>query len=278
MRTFIVCASAALVSGCSTFPGTVNEGIVEIAQVTAAIECELAAVALDPDKNVREKKIDKWNALTDLDLTLVRSLGADGTATGTAPVGLGVVSGTPKIGVTGTDTRTGHLQFSTNIKAAKLKYGETCFGYDPSETRMGLANWFAAALKAVPSDDLAGVTYTKQFEIVATAGARFGYTLTPVTNTVTADAGIAGSFDKTHRFSIALAPPDPPKTPIPVYWVSGPAGKSGVAAGAGPGPTEGGGRSGGSRGTGSSPSAPRVTSNPELYYLLQRKSPLPLAR
>jgi hypothetical protein len=275
MRSYFICACAAMVSGCSTFPHNVKEGIVEIEQVTAAIECELAAVALDPDQRVREKNIDKWNALTDLDLTLVRSLGADGTATVTGPAGLGIVSGTPKFGVVGTDTRTGHLQFSTSIKGAKTRYGATCQGYDPSETRMGLANWFAAALKAVPSDDLAGVTYTKQFEIVATAGARFGYTLIPVTNTVSADAGFAGAIDKTNRFSIALAPPDPPKKPIPVYWVPTPGAKTGVAGGAGPGPT-GQGTGGGTGGTG--PRAPRVSTNPELYYLLQRKSPLPLAR
>jgi len=274
MRIGLICFWSALLSGCSTFPGSVHEGIVEIEDVTAAIECELAAVVVDPDPRVAEKKIEKWNALTDLDLTLVRSLGGDGSATVTSPVGLGTFSGTPKFGVTGTDTRTGHLQFATNLKAAKIKYGSVCNGYDPSQTRMGLANWFAATLKAVAKDDLAGVTYTKQFEIVATAGARFGYTLIPVTNTVNADAGIGATYDRTSRFSIALAPPDPPKRAIPVYIVSNtPAAAPGGAATGGPGPSSQSGGSSTSQGARAS-SAPSVARNPELYYLLQRKSPV----
>lgn len=258
---------AAFLSGCTAFPGSVREGIVEISQVTSAIECELAAVAADPDPEVRNKAPETWGSLTDLDLTLVRSLSGDVAATVTAPVGLGTVSATPKLGVSGIDTRTGHIQFSTDIVAAKRKYGSTCMGDDPSETHMGLANWFTAALKAIRKGDLAGVTYTKQFEIVANPGARFGYTLIPVTNTVSVDSGIGGSYDRTSRFSVAIAPhiPEAPKKPIPVYIVSETAAAAGAA---GPG----------LRGRVVPASPARVTNNPELYYLLQRKSPVPLAR
>lgn len=268
MNKYIAVVCATLLSGCSAFPGSVREGVVEISQVTAAIECELAAVAVDPDPDVRSKAPETWGSLTDLDLTLVRSLGGDAAATVTAPVGLGTISATPKLGVTGTDTRTGHIQFSTNIVAAKKKYGTTCSGNDPSETHMGLANWFIAALKAIEKGSLAGVTYTKQFEIVANPAARFGYTLIPVTNTVSIDSGIGGSYDRTSRFSVALAPQavEAPKKPIPVYIVSGPSSGAGAA---GPGLT-------GARVVPASPA--RVTNNPELYYLLQRKSPVPLAR
>jgi hypothetical protein len=270
MRANHVLICAGLLSGCSAFPGSVQEGVVEISDVTAAIQCELAAVAVNSDPEVRAKGVEQWSSLTDLDLTLARSLGADGNATVTGPIGLGTVSGTPKLGLTGIDTRTGHLQFSTNISDAKLKYGPTCSGNDPSETRMGLANWFAATLKAVKKGELAGVTYTKQFEIVATAGARFGYTLIPVTNTVSVDAGFSGIYDRTSRFTVALAPPtvDPPKKPIPVYIVS-----AGAAGAAGPGPGQR------ARSQTSSPATPpNVSNNSELYYLLQRKSPVPLAR
>lgn len=268
VNRFTVLLCAMLLSGCSAFPGSVQEGIVEISQVTAAIECELAAVATDPDPDVRSKAPETWGSLTDLDLTLVRSLGGDAAATVTAPVGLGTFSTTPKLSLTGTDTRTGHIQFSTNILAAKKKYGASCSGDDPSETHMGMANWFIAALKAIEKGSLAGVTYTKQFEIVANPSARFGYTLIPVTNTVSIDSGIGGTYDRTSRFSVALAPQvlEGPKKPIPVYIVSEPSAGAGAA---GPG----------LRGGRVLPASPaRVTNNPELYYLLQRKSPVPLAR
>lgn len=274
MRNGFALICAGLMSGCSAFPGSVQEGVVEISNVTAAIECELAAVAVDSDLDVRRRDVEKWSSLTDLDLTLVRTLGADGNATVTGPIGLGTVSGTPKFGLTGIDTRTGHLQFATNIAEAKRKYGTTCSGDDPSQTRMGLANWFIASLKAVHKGQLAGVTYTKQFEIIATAGARFGYTLIPVTNTVSADGGFSGTFDKTNRITVALAPPaapaDPPK-PIPVFIVT-----------PGAGTPSAGGRAltpdGRSLTTRPGTSAPGIANNPELYYLLQRKSPVPLVR
>jgi len=260
---------AIVLSGCSAFPGSVREGIVEISQITSAIECELAALAIDADPDVQSKAPEMWSALTDLDLSLVRSLSGDAAPTGTAPVGLGVISGTPKLGVTGTDTRTGHIQFATSIVAAKRKYGATCAGDDPSETRMGLANWFAAAFKAIPTGALAGVTYTKQFEIVASAGARFGYTLIPVTNTVSVDSGAGGTYGRTNRFTVALAPPivEPPKKPIPVYIVSGPREGAGAER---PGPK-------GSARVVPVPSA-SVTNNPQLYYQLQRRSPVPITR
>ncbi|QIP02985.1 hypothetical protein [Bradyrhizobium symbiodeficiens] len=133
---------------------------------------------------------------------------------------------------------------------------------------MGLANWMIAALKAIEKGSLAGVPYTKQFEVVANPSARFGYTLIPVTNTVSVDSGIGGSDDFTSRFSLTLAlqPVEAPKKAIPVYIVSEPS--SGAVA-AGPG----------LRGGRVVPaSLARVTNNPELYYLLQRKSPVPLAR
>jgi hypothetical protein len=275
MRTSFALLCAGLMSGCAAFPGSVREGVVEISDVTAAIECELAAVAADPDVDVRSRQVERWSSLTDLDLTLLRNFGADGSATVTGPAGLGIVSGTPKFGLTGIDTRTGHLQFATDIAEAKRKYGATCSGDDPSQTRMGLANWLIASLKAVNKSQLAGVTYTKQFEIVATAGARFGYTLVPVTNTVSADAGFGGIYDKTSRFSVALvpppAPPGPPK-PIPVFIVT-----PGSAT-----PGSGGGRAltpdGRSLTTRPATTTPSISSNPELYYLLQRKSPVPLVR
>lgn len=269
MRAIISCAAAAFVAGCSAFPATVAEGVVDIDQVTSAVECELAAAALDP--KAISGGIGRWGALTDLDLTQVRGLGVDGSASVSAPAGLGVVSFTPKLGVTGTYTQSGHLQFASNLMTAKARYGTKCSGSDPSETRMGLANWVRSAFAAVDRKALTGVTFTRQFEIVATAGARFGYTLVPVVNPVSADAGPNGSLDRTNRFTVALAPPPPPKETLDVRIV----GETPSAGGARPLregrlPTEAPAPSGRAAG----PSVPNVVTNPEFYYLLNRKSPL----
>jgi hypothetical protein len=169
--------AVSFVSGCTTFPASVEEGVVDIKQVTDSVECELAAVVADP--HFKSWKLSRWSALTDLDLTLVRSLGADGKGTVTAPSGLATVSVSPSLGIAGTDTSIAHVQFAPDMAQAAKRFGNSCMGADPSETRMGLAIWFASALDAVQPAELAGVTYTKQFEIVANAGARFGYSLVP---------------------------------------------------------------------------------------------------
>lgn len=266
MRIFFASAAAACLAGCSAFPSSVYEASLEIEDFRAIVECELAAAAADP--TVPQKDFDKWSAVTDLDLTLVRGLGVDGNATVTAPAGPGAVSFTPRLGVTGTDTRIGHIQFSTNIKNARIKYGQTCRGANPSETNIGLANWVRAVFAGIGDSGLSGITYTKSFEILATAGVRFGYTLVPVTNPVVADAGPGGSFDKTNRFSLALAPPPPPKEAILVYFRDGgPAAKNFRAD---PGQNS---RSGAGESGGRTTSAPSASTNPQIFYLLNRKSP-----
>lgn len=267
MRVVILLLAVFCVAGCSTFPGSVEEGVVDIKDVTAAIECELAAVAGNPQ--FANRKIPQWNALADLDLTLARNLSADGKVTVTAPYALATLSATPSLSVAGTDTSIAHIEFAPSIGGAMRQFGKSCLGMDPSETKMGLAVWFESALLAVQPDELAGVTYTKQFEIVVTAGSRFGYTLIPVTNSVSLDAGGGGTRDYTNRISVAMTPPSiasPPK-PIPVYIVT-PAGKQKLepnllsAPAAAP----------------ASSTATRSLNDPLLLYLLQRKAPVNLGR
>ena len=154
-----------------------------------------------------------WTAATDVDLTLVRSIGADGSVGVTGPWGLATVSGTPSGSISDTDTRTNSLKFANSFQKAVARFGNTCSGPDPSETRMGLANWFEGSVKAIDKDSLVSLSFTKQFKVAAAAGARFGYTLIPVTNTVTAGAGIGGTSDYSNRFTIALTPPPPPAPP-----------------------------------------------------------------
>ncbi|WP_453944544.1 hypothetical protein [Bradyrhizobium sp. USDA 372] len=185
----------------------------EIRKIVDSIECELAAVATSDDPDIRERDIMNWVAATDLDLTLVRSVGADGNVKVSAPAGLAVLSATPKVGISDTDTRINHIKFANSFHKAKRRYPENCKGDDPSGTHMGLAYWLIGSIKAIDKEDLVGVSFTKQFEIVASASSRFGYTLEPVTNPVTADAGFGGSHDLTNRFTIALTPPPPPPVP-----------------------------------------------------------------
>lgn len=210
---WVGCLSLIGLAGCTAFPSSTEHGRVEIRKIVDSIECELAAVATSDDPDIQSRDIMNWVAATDLDLTLVRSIGADGNVKVGAPTGLAVLSATPKVGISDTDTRINHIKFANSFQKAKSRYPDNCKGVDPSETRMGLAYWLMGSIKAIDKDDLVGVSFTKQFEIVASASSRFGYTLEPVTNPVSADGGFGGSHDLTNRFTIALTPPPPPPVP-----------------------------------------------------------------
>lgn len=208
-------------SGCATIPQSAEQGAIEIKNVTAAIECELAAVAMDP--RFRNRQLPKWKSLTDLDLSLLTSAGANGTGAVTWPYGPALLTATPGLGVSRKDTSISHVQFITPIGKAKTVYGATCSGPDPSDTRMGLAEWFRSALLAVDKGAITGLTFTKDFEVTANASARFGYVLNPISPLITTDSGGGLTYDRITRVSIALAPPPeglPP--PMAVYIVDEP--------------------------------------------------------
>ncbi|MGJ5203955.1 hypothetical protein [Bradyrhizobium sp. HKCCYLR20261] len=184
-----------------------------IRNIVDSIDCELAAVATSPEETIRSRNLQEWVAATELDLTLVRSIGVDGNVKVSAPAGLAVVSGLPKAGILDTDTRKNSIKFANSIPRAIARYKTICQGFDPSETGMGLANWIAASVTAIEKDSLVSLSFTKQFEINASASSRFGYVLVPVTNPVSADAGFGGAIDYTNRFTIALTPPPAPAPP-----------------------------------------------------------------
>lgn len=215
----IVGASACVLAlaGCTAFPRSAEHAVVKIDAIIDAIDCELAAVAMNTDPVVSSRDIMHWTAATDIDLTLSRSISADGSVGVAGPWGLATVSGTPSGSISDTDTRTNSLKFANSFQKAVARFGNTCSGPDPSETRMGLANWFEGSVTAIGPDSLVSLSFTKQFKVVATAGARFGYTLIPVTNPVTAGVGIGGSSDYSNRFTIALTPPSPPPKPLLVH-------------------------------------------------------------
>ncbi|WP_149534356.1 hypothetical protein [Tardiphaga sp. P9-11] len=197
-----------------TFPESAERTRLDLKAFVKSIECELAAAALSPAG--RKRHLKAWNVLTDLNITLERSVSADGVVTVGVPVGPGGLGVTPKIGGTDTDMRINTLKFATSVTTAVDHYGNDCSGDDPSETNMGLSNWIQGTLAAIDADDLVTISFTKQFNIVVNGGVRFGYTLVPVTNTIDTAAGFSTYRDYTNRFTIALTPPAEPAKPLKV--------------------------------------------------------------
>lgn len=208
--------SAILVSGCASFPRTVDEGIIEIRHVRRAIECELAIAALDPE--LKEYNVPAWGVKSGLDLTLVTKIDADGKVAWVLPGGPAVMTLTPSLGLSRRERRNAHLDFVTVISDAVKREPECAAGSYPSGSGLGLAAWFASTLRAVDEGKIAGLTYTTEFEVTIAPGARFGYVLAPID----AGIGLAGSWAGTHALTVAIVPPPSPPTkpkPIPVYIV-----------------------------------------------------------
>lgn len=260
-----ILACGCLLSGCATIPQSEQDGKVTIRHITGAIQCELSAVATE--SRFEKRNLTGWSSLVDLDLTIVTNAGADGRATIGAPYTIAQVSATPSLGVSRKDTSVSSVQFAAPIVKDYLVNGEPCRGDDPSETKMGLAEWFRSTLVAIDRTAITGASFTKEFEIVANAGVRFGYTLTPVNNPVSVDAGGGGSYSRTNRVTVALAPPRTASSPdpIPVYQVDRPKTFQGMTSESAPSTR--------------SPSArSRAVTNPTTLYLLQRQSPVKLSR
>jgi hypothetical protein len=218
-RGAILAALTVSLSACATVPQTAEQGVTDIKGITSAIECELAAVAMD--SRFRDRQLSKWKSLTDVDLTLGTSIGANATGWISWPLGPALVTVNPGLGANRKDTSTSHVQFVIPIGYAADTFGKTCSGPDPSETKMGLAEWFRATLIAIDKRAITGLTFTKEFVISANASTRFGYIVTPTVEAT--DKGGALSYDRTSRITIALAPP-PPGAPPPmaVYVVDEP--------------------------------------------------------
>ena len=210
-RGGLILALHAALSACATIPQTAEQGVTDIKGITGAIECELAAVAMEP--RFRDRELAKWKSLTDVDLTLQNNLGASASGWIAFPVPPAFLALNPSISANRKVTNTSHVQFVTPIGVAKAQYGATCSGPDPSETNMGLAEWLRATLIAIDKRAITGLTFTKELDISASAGSRFGYVVTAAVNAT--DKGGALSSDKISRITIALAPP-PPGMPPPM--------------------------------------------------------------
>lgn len=271
MRLIRAAACVLSVAGCTAFPRSPQQAVIQINDIVDAIECELAAVATNNDPIVRSRDIMKWTAATQVDLTLVRSISADGSVGIAGPWGIATVSGTPSGSISDADTRINSIKFANSFQKAVDRFQYTCSGPDPSETGMGLANWFEGSVRAIDKDSLVSLSFTKQFNIVAAASARFGYTLLPVTNPVTASAGLRGSSDYTNRFTIALTPPAPPPKPLNVYVTNFPGAKQSMIPEGSPGADQT-----TQRRAPAQPASPRqrVLQDPALNQALERQSPV----
>lgn len=271
IRQAAVIGCSLFASACAIFPRTVPEAVVTINDVKDSIDCEVASVLIDSSLDFNKADFRKWNVVADLDLTLVRSLAADGKVSLGAPYTIAQVTATPSLGISRVDTSIAHVEFGSTAgeAAARLKSG--CVGPDPSQTQMGLAAWLAANLTSMRNGDVSGITYTKQFQVVANVGARFGYNLVPVTNTVALDAGAGGAYDQTHRLTVAIAPPSPPPKPIPVYKATP---KTPAQTSSPKGPV----RVDRSTGAADTREGSRAARDPTIQYLLGRKSPVTFSR
>jgi hypothetical protein len=78
--------------------------------VSAAIECELAAVAAYP--RFKNRDLPKWKPLSDLDLSLETSVGADGKAVLSWAYTNALLGVWPSLGGSRKDTSVSHVQFA----------------------------------------------------------------------------------------------------------------------------------------------------------------------
>jgi hypothetical protein len=245
----LLCATG--LTGCASVPRTADQGAVEIAKFRDAIDCELAAVATKPE--LIGYGFSSWGVKSDLTLTVVGKIGVDGKAIWVIPhmpAPTSVV--TPTLGLGLTDKSIAAINFTSDVGAAVRAFGSQCLGPDPSQTGLGLAEWIESTLVAVDRSRHAGMSYTTEFEVVGSAGARFGYAI----RRLTSDAGLTASRVGSHRLTVAVAPPPRPPAPpkaIPVYIEQRP---EAIA----PPPVP----------------ARRAIDNPTLDRLLQRQAPVRL--
>src|SRR5438874_1441914 len=156
MRIVATFLAATFASGCATLPQTNYERKIEVRDIVATVECELAAVARDA--GLTSFEVAAWGVKSSLDLTLVSTVGADGKVVWSIPFNVATLKLTPSLGWEHKNTSIAHLDFVTQIPEAMKHHRHTCVpGLDPSETGLGLASWFKTTLLAVGAKDHAGL-------------------------------------------------------------------------------------------------------------------------
>jgi len=213
MKVFIPSGAFLLISGCTLLPIDRENGGATIDFFKKSIECEVAAVANDP--KYARFKLSGWLVKTGLDLTLVDTVSADGRAT--VPLVNPTLSNIfPNASINGKFTHNGHVDFATSVPKAIEHFGSTCYGPDPSQSRLGLANWISATLDQIEPQNHGGLSYTVDFDVTASAGARFGFVFSTI-NLV--DAGLGYTREGVHHLVVTMSEPAPASLPLAVRIV-----------------------------------------------------------
>lgn len=213
MKIYGTGAVVLCLSGCTLLPIDEQHGGATIDFFRNSIECEIAAVATNP--NYARFQLSAWVEKTSLDLTLVDTIGGDGRAI------VPIMNPTlptifPAASLSGKLTHSGHVDFAISIPAAIEKYGKVCQGPDPSQSHLGLSAWIAATLDQIQPQHHGGLSYTVDVEVTASVGSRFGFVFS-IANTV--DAGFSYSREGQHHLVVTMSEPTPRSGPLAVRVV-----------------------------------------------------------
>ena len=214
MKTCGIGAALLCLSGCTLLPMDKKNGGATIDFFKNSIECEIAAVATDP--NYSRFQLSLWNAKSGLDVTLIDTIGGDGRATVPIPTNPTLPTIFPNASLNGKFTHAGHIDFATSIPDAITKFGRECQGPDPSQSHLGLAAWISATLDQIQPQNHGGLSYTVDVDITASAGSRFGFVFS-IINTV--DAGFAYTREGVHHLVVTMSEPTPASPPLAVRVV-----------------------------------------------------------
>lgn len=210
MRTLGIGVVVLCLSGCTLLPIDERHGGATIRFFKDSIECEIAAVAINP--RYSEFQLSKWVVKTGLDLTLIDTIGGDGKAT-VPTLNPTLPTVFPSASLTGKFTHAGHIDFAISIPEAIARYGNDCVGPDPSQSHLGLAGWIAATLDQVSPQNHGGLSYTVDVDVTANASARFGFVFS-IINTV--DAGFAYTREGVNHLVVSMSEPAPPPSTKPI--------------------------------------------------------------
>lgn len=200
----LVCVVATLgLAACSYLPQLNTERRIEVSDLKQVVECEVVSAvrALGP----KVFTVGKWDVKSTLDLTLVEGIDADGKLTWVIPIGNTL---TPAANIGHKRTSTAHVEFITPVRAAMARHRDTCGPEhdpsDPSGTGLGLAAWIQTTFRAIGTQEHAGLSYTRIFELTYGGGARFGFIFGNVP--VTGEIGAAASGIRTNQLVVSVSP------------------------------------------------------------------------
>jgi hypothetical protein len=180
---------------CAYMPQVNTDRKVDIQDIVAVVECEIVAAF-----RAIPLTIGEWDVKSSLDLTLVQQVDAAGNIAWAIPISNTL---TPSLGFTHQTTTIAHLDFVTQVREAKKGPAKSCLpALDPSQTALGLAAWMQSTF-AIGKARHGGLSYTREFEITASAGAKFGFAFrVPVTGEI----GLLGKRIDTNRLTVTVSP------------------------------------------------------------------------